>query len=138
MICEMIAERILDSLWPDELETTAGLYHRLGRSRTPASKRVSGGGDLLRPDLHARGIAEGVYCRNNNFAGSAVDGADGPERDAGGDRLSLRLSISLARSRCQVLRLLRRRTGVGGRQGRAIAATQSKPERPIWRGGTAR
>src|SRR5438552_12357819 len=99
MICEMIVERIVDALWPDELDTLAGLYHRFGRSRTPASKRVSGGGDL-----HARGIAESVYCGNNNFAGSAVDGADGKERDAGGGRLSLRLSISLARSRCQVLR----------------------------------
>jgi hypothetical protein len=51
--------------------------------------------DLLRADLYAIGIPEGVDCRNNDFAGPAVDGTDGTERDAGGGRLSLRMTDTL-------------------------------------------
>ena len=59
---------------------------------------------LPRALLHASSIPEGVDCRNNDFAGPAVDEADGTERDAGEGRLSLQLPISIARSGCKILR----------------------------------
>ena len=42
---------ILDSLWPDELETSVGVYHRFGGRGTFAEKRIPGDGSRI---LHSQ------------------------------------------------------------------------------------
>jgi hypothetical protein len=48
--------------------------------------------------------AEGLHCRHHRSSGDVLDASDGLQRDIGGDGASQRLSLLVARSRCQVLR----------------------------------
>src|SRR5262249_452028 len=74
-----------------------GLFH----SRSLDCERL---GDVLRADVHASGIAPSEHCRDYDLAGPTLDGADGPQPDPGGYWVSGRLSLSVARSRCKILR----------------------------------
>ena len=60
-----------------------------------------------------------------------VDGADGTQRDLRGSRFPGRVSISAARSRCEVLRGLRRDPQERGDRSGAVATPEPKPQCPL-------
>jgi hypothetical protein len=54
--------------------------------------------------FHSLGEPEGLHCWHHRSSGGVLDASGSLQRDLGGDGTSQRLSLRVARSRCQVLR----------------------------------
>jgi hypothetical protein len=86
-------------------------------------------GDVLCSIFHSPGESEGFHRWNHRSSGGVLDAPDGLQRDIGGDGTSERLSLLVARSRCQVLRCIPRELGSRGREVSATSSAQPEFER---------
>ncbi len=72
-----------------------------------------------------------VDRRDDSLSRLGMDGANGPEHDLGGQRISLWLQVSAERLRCKSLHSVRRNLPSRRYQSGDIAAAESKFERAL-------
>jgi hypothetical protein len=97
-----VPERSKTTTWKDfirrHMDVLAGADFFTRRSADLARP-----GDVLRSIFHPPGEPQGLDRWHHRSSGGVLDAPDGLQRDIGGDGTAKRLSLRVARSRCQVL-----------------------------------